>query len=307
VLIDGLVFIGANVDTCLIFLSNHGNLQNGFEWSRTTPYNINAPTVMRSYESILSEERLAIAPDADAAWAQIKAKADNLSCRLDSLAKISLGMKLRTNDEFISRERNDSHPDPICFGDDISRYAPIIPSRFFHFQEAIIIGGTKRPEIHRAKPKIFIQAIRNLSLKRRIVATLDPKGICFVGTVNGVTLLKDEVDILYLLGLINSNFLNVYFRKRFTTISLTAAFLGALPIPQIDKTIITDKAHHDHMMALVGQMLDLQQRYKRITGELEKQQTQRSIEEINQQIDILVYELYNLTPEEIEIVEADSK
>lgn len=91
-------------------------------------------------------------------------------------------MKLRSNDEFIVSEKTKSNPDSIVFGKDISKYNPITPVRFFNFSKAVIVGGTKNPLVQKAKTKIFIQAIRNLSLKDRIVATLDKNGYYFVGT-----------------------------------------------------------------------------------------------------------------------------
>jgi hypothetical protein len=303
ILIEGLVFKGANVDTCILFLDKNSVSRNGFEWSHTKPSKLDAPFVIRSYQSIQVEERLAISPEADPVWINIKNKADSVSERLDTITKISLGMKLRSNDEFVSRKQDRNHSDPICFGDDISRFGPIIPTRFFNFSDAVIVGGTKRPAIHKTKPKIFIQAIRNLSLKRRIVATVDKEGICFVGTVNGVTLLLDHYNIYYLLGIINSKFLNTYFRKRFTTISLTAAFLGVLPIPKIDKSISEELIRHDKIVSLVEQMLDLHKRKAEAKDAGEKDRLQRVIESTDQQIDALVYALYGLTPEEIAIVE----
>ena len=64
----------------------------------------------------------------------------------------------------------------------------------------------------------MIQAIRNLSLARRIVATIDNEGFYFIGTVNALTPTErhSEFEEKYLLALINSNLLNSYFKNRFT-------------------------------------------------------------------------------------------
>ena len=116
-------------------------------------------------------------------------------------------------------------------------------AHFFNFSKAVIVGGTKNPKIQQAKTKIFIQAIRNLSLEERIVATIDKNSSYFVGTVNSVILNDNTYDYEYILGLINSKLLNTYFKKRFTTISLTASFLGVLPICTLSTSSQKQKAN----------------------------------------------------------------
>jgi hypothetical protein len=212
-------------------------------------------------------------------------------------------MKLRANDEFVAFEKGTKHPDGIYFGADISRYGLCTPRRFFDFSKAVIVGGTKNPKIQRATPKILIQAIRNLSLKRRIVAAFEKEGDCFVGTVNAVTLLSQSYNIKYILGIINSTLANTYFRKRFTTISLTSAFLGQIPIPLISISDSINQKRHDKIIQLVDQMLNLNKQLAEAKTDHEKTLIQRQIDATDKQIDKLVYELYELTPEEIKIVE----
>ena len=57
------------------------------------------------------------------------------------------------------------------------------------------------------------------------------------------------------------------------------------------------------MVALVEQMLDSNKRLARVKSKHEKTLLQRQIEATDRQIDQLVYELYELTDEEISIVE----
>jgi len=303
VLVDGPVFEGANVDTSLLFLAKGCVASARFEWSRARPGSLDAPLTLRGYDLVEADDRCDISPEADDRWLRIKAKADAASARLGSLGKTSLGMILRSNQEFVSVKRDREHPDPIYFGKDVSRYGPLAPTRFFDYENAVIVGGTKDPGVHRAKPKIFIQAIRNLSLARRIVATLDARGAYFVGTLNAFTPREEAYDILYILGLLNCSFLNSYFRKRFTTISVKAASLGALPIRRIAFCDCADKARHDRMVGLVERMLELHKKLAAAKTEHEKTVLQRQIETTDRQIDLLVYELYSLTEEEIKIVE----
>jgi len=303
ILIEGSVFKDANVDTSLLFLHKQSMKTEKFEWSKTTPSNLDAVAVPRLYTHIRAEERFDITPNVDARWAHLRLKADRESIRLNTLMKISLGMILRSNNEFVFSERNRNHSDGIYFGSDFSRYSYNEPKRFFNFDKAVIVGGTKNPLIHRTKPKILIQSIRNLSLKRRIIAALDLNGDCFIGTVNGLTLLTDKYDIRYILGILNSSFINEYFRKRFTTISLKAATLGLIPIRALDLNNPIDKAMHDNFVSKVERMLALH--HKAAKTPHEQEMLRREIELFDNHIDQLVYGLYGLTKKEIVMVTSD--
>jgi type II restriction/modification system DNA methylase subunit YeeA len=57
----------------------------------------------------------------------------------------------------------------------------------------------------------------------------------------------------------------------------------------------------------VEQMLELHEQLAKTTTETDKAMLQRQINATDRQIDNLVYELYELTPEEIVIVEESSK
>jgi type I restriction-modification system DNA methylase subunit len=302
-LIDGLVFDSANIDTNIIILSkeNVGNAK--LKWITSNAGSLNSNYVERSFSQFKKEEGYSISSEADNTWYVLKEKLDRQSVELGKLSKISLGMKLRSNDEFIVSEKTKSNPDPIVFGKDISKYNPITPVRFFNFSKAVIVGGTKNPLVQKAKTKIFIQAIRNLSLKDRIVATLDENGYYFVGTVNSVILNDNSYDIKFILGLLNSNLFNTYFKKRFTTISLTASFLGVLPVNKLETESKKEIAKQISKNAI--QLLSLNEELLNSKLQSKKEQIQGRLEYLSSKINELVYELYDLTKEEIEIVESN--
>ncbi len=81
----------------------------------------------------------------------------------------------------------------------------------------------------------------------------------------------------------------------------------ALPFRTIDFSNQTEKAKHDKMVSLVERMLDLHKKLAVAKVPDEKEKLQRQIDSTDSQIDKLVYELYSLTPDEITIVEGNSK
>lgn len=79
--------------------------------------------------------------------------------------------------------------------------------------------------------------------------------------------------------------------------------LGELPIRTINFSDPADKARHDRMVSLVEQMLSLNKQLQTAKTDHEKTSLQRQIDLTDKQIDLLVYELYGLTENEIKIVE----
>jgi len=116
----------------------------------------------------------------------------------------------------------------------------------------------------------------------------------------------------FILGLINSRLLNWLYINKFTnestlTVNLSKTYLSQLPIRTINFADPVDKAHHDRMVALVTQMLELNKKLQDATLDHEKTLLSRQVEAADGAIDKLVYELYGLTSEEIAIVEGSGK
>jgi hypothetical protein len=82
---------------------------------------------------------------------------------------------------------------------------------------------------------------------------------------------------------------------------------GRLPIRRIDFDIPAEKDRHDRMVSLVQRMLELHKELPAAKTDHAKTNLQRQMDAIDAQIDQLVYELYELTPDEIKIVEGAAK
>jgi hypothetical protein len=80
-------------------------------------------------------------------------------------------------------------------------------------------------------------------------------------------------------------------------------FIEHLPIRTIDFSDPADNARHNRMVELVERMLDFNKQLAGAKAPQTKIVLQRQIETTDRQIDRLVYELYELTEEEIKIVE----
>lgn len=153
-------------------------------------------------------------------------------------------------------------------------------------------------------PKILVPDIAN-----RASFALDEDGIYAFTSGYGI-ILKDSVkeSPKYILGLLNSRVLDLFLKNISTTIRggffrYFTQFIEQLPIRTIDFSNPTDKAHHDKMVSLVERMLNLHKQLATANTPHEKKVIQTQIDATDRQIDNLVYELYDLTEEEIKIIE----
>ena len=118
---------------------------------------------------------------------------------------------------------------------------------------------------------------------------------------------KSLLSPKYILGLLNSTTLFWYLKSisnrfRGGWITCTKQYMAKLPIRSTDFSNPKEKSRHDKIVSLVENMLDLNKRLALAQTQHEKTFLQRQIEATDRQIDQLVYELYELTEEEICIV-----
>jgi hypothetical protein len=156
--------------------------------------------------------------------------------------------------------------------------------------------------------KILVPDIAN-----RASFALDEGGDYAFTSGYGITLRPDvQESPKYVLALLNSLLLDFYLKRISTTMRggffrYFTQFIERLPICTIDFSDPTDKTRYDRMVELVETMLKLHKNLQAAKTNHEKSLIQRQIDVTDKQIDQLVYELYDLTEEEIRIVEETTK
>lgn len=115
----------------------------------------------------------------------------------------------------------------------------------------------------------------------------------------------------YLLGILNSRLTrfilsNICDKVQGGFYRLKIVYVQQLPIRTIDFNNPLEKKTHDRMVQLVEQMLELHKQSAEAKTSHEQTLFQRQIDLTDRQIDQLVYELYDLTEEEIKIVEGNN-
>jgi hypothetical protein len=161
--------------------------------------------------------------------------------------------------------------------------------------------------IRQGTPKICIPRLVN-----RLYASYDSDARHYLDNVDvGGVAWRDryrDQSFSYLLGLINSKLLAWYFPFvsapfRGGWLSANRQFIEQLPIRPIDLADPADRERHDRMVALVEEMLALHRQLAAARTDHEQTNLKRQIDATDRRIDRLVYDLYNLTEDEIRIVE----
>ena len=144
---------------------------------------------------------------------------------LEAIAQIRRGANISARDPILSKHGSGI---PVIRGRDIRRFGPLDPGSLMRLPEGFALRDRFRADVAGA-PKVGYQNIAS-----SVVATLIPEGTLPLDTVN-VLEPRVSVDPLYLLGLLNSRLLEVYFQLVITnraqmTLHLDTPTLGSLPI-----------------------------------------------------------------------------
>jgi len=121
-----------------------------------------------------------------------------------------------------------------------------------------------------------------------------------------------QYDLKYIIGILNSKLYKSYADFKITsgaelTIRLSNDIMRSIPIKKINFSDFSKNQSHNQIVSLVDQMLEEQKKYHSAKTEKDETFYKREIDRLDNEIDRLVYQLYELTPEEIAIVEESVK
>ncbi len=155
-----------------------------------------------------------------------------------------------------------------------------------------------------AQPKILLQAMRNKSLQRRLVATYDDDNYYNAHNLANIIAVHDSgYKLRYILGCFNSTLLNFWYKSHFPNVNINPNDFRQLPIRQIDISSPVDISLQEKMVSKVEAMLEAKKQLSKAKADKDKRYYEKQCTALDRQIDRLVYELYELTEDEIQIVE----
>ena len=193
-------------------------------------------------------------------------------------------------------------------GEDVGRYELAPPKEFVNYGPWL--AAPRSPELFDS-PKLLMRRTDDRLLACAELDSAICVNSCHVIKLNDLT--APTSSYFLLLGILNSKLLQRIFEiqnpqmvgKIFAEIKVI--YVERLPICQAGPDKSADKDRHDRMVSLVERMLELHKQLAAAKTEYAKTNLQRQIDATDAQIDQLVYELYELTPDEIKIVEAASR
>ncbi|MGX2971548.1 type IIG restriction enzyme/methyltransferase [Helicobacter sp. T3_23-1059] len=178
-------------------------------------------------------------------------------------------------------------------------------------------------EFFKQKDLIYLRRV-----DKRLSASMGSESYAFTKNIYGIKITDKKYNPKFILGLLNSKLLNFYYLRRFTTKKeeifpeIQTYLYKQLPIPKIttknkplaDKiiacvdTILTIKnpchTERSEVSQTTKEIFRSAQNDNRDISAFSKPQYDKKIKDLESQIDSLVYQLYDLDSQEIEIIES---
>ncbi|MGL4941619.1 MAG: TaqI-like C-terminal specificity domain-containing protein [Thermoguttaceae bacterium] len=207
---------------------------------------------------------------------------------------------------FVNKKLNSKCRKLILGRDEVQRYHLHWNGQWVHYTKDCLgkndYAGLGHPDYFET-PKLVIRRTGDF-----VLACLDEDGYYFSNNVFVCLPNRDDIDLRFYLGLLNSRLLTWYYQtvqprvgKMFAEIKIN--LINDFPIPALDLSDKKSRAHRDKLVSLVDQMLSAQEKLLAAISDTDRKTHTQRIEILDQQIDAIVYELYGLTDEEIGIVE----
>lgn len=208
---------------------------------------------------------------------------------LSEILDLPRGIEIGGNSEKIVSKPQKGF-EKLLVGKNIKKYKISFDDRYIKFENDKSVF--KDHDIY-LSPKILIQRIRNLSLKNRIVATIDKNKFICTNTLRIGLLKHPQYSLEFILALLNSKLINYIFLKLFLNKDIYAYQLEKIPV--VNFSITNFNKYKSQLEKLVSLLLELHS---------EEEPNQNKITHAQNQVDELVYEMYELSEEEINIVES---
>ena len=310
------VFSGANVDTSiLVFTKTSPNSVRLIESPKPEQYNNIA---CAPFSNLLKEQIIQFRSLKNTSGNLVMKKLDTCTVPLGSISTVKSGLKayetgkgkpiqtdkMKKSRVYHSDKKKDSHYRPYLEGRDVKRYRLDWSGQYLKYGENL--AAPRKPELFKGE-RILVRQIPSLppySINGAITSNDE------VNDINSMIIIHPiNYSLKFILGIINSRLITYWFDITFDKFQ-RAIFpqfkvneLEQFPIPVLDLSVKADKIKHDQLVSFVDKMLELKQKEAAEQNQLTKTKISRQIEGINEAIDTAVYGLYNLTEDEIKVVE----
>ncbi|MFA5689642.1 MAG: TaqI-like C-terminal specificity domain-containing protein [Kiritimatiellales bacterium] len=213
---------------------------------------------------------------------------------LDSFPNIETGFEFGVGintgyikSELTSSKKIDDRYHLMITGTGIQRYAPPNSNGYIMYDREFVKskgsrGRTLPEEKFFTDPKILIVRTRNLSIKQRIVATIDYEQKYNLNRISNI-IARKGFKLEGLLGVLNSSLFNWLYLNRYFDYEIKPVYLRKSPLCDVNNKKLNQ---------LVVKIL-----------KIKKKNPDADVSAFEAEIDQIVYKLYGLTEDEVKIVE----
>jgi type I restriction-modification system DNA methylase subunit len=187
-------------------------------------------------------------------------------------------------------------------GDSIGRYE-LRKQYWFDFKKENITGRTTDVVKLGAPEKLLLRKTGD-----SVIATYDDSGVFPEQSLYFFYANRSSMSFKFILGILNSRLINAYYKAVCLTNKKSIAQVKKVDLDQVPIRVLNlrdpiDKSRHDQMVAKVEAILDAKKELANAKTDKDKTYYENKCAALDRQIDALVYDLYGMTKEEIEIVE----
>ena len=205
--------------------------------------------------------------------------------KLKTFAKVWRGLTTGDDGKYISENKENNNYKPLITGAEIQRYMPLTNKKFVAYLPK---------ELDRARDEaIFLLPEKLLSkfVGNRLTFTYDNQQFYVLNSGCVTQVIDNNINIKFLLGLLNSHLLDFYFSNIFTDYRETFPIMKSGNIEELP-IFLGETDQQNEIIVIVTQILSIKQ-----------QNTSADTAELDAKIDQLVYQLYGLSEAEIAIIE----
>jgi len=316
IVIDGGVFRGISVDNAIFVVRSGEQTENEFSVILATTSNetlTQRQTIQVQVDRVIANAHALFTRASEKSGLDLFEKIMRRSTLLGDMADVNFGKQLRDRKkypgdviELSGAKKVSGFYKPCYTGRDVTRYRLEWHNLVCFDQEEARSGGCWDAEKQNAKNKLVTRQIG-----RHPDFALDERGYQCLNTMFMVNLTDQNYAPKYILGILNSPvtrkyWLDHFYDQRKTFPKIKGTYLKQLPIRAINFADAADRAMHDELVRLVERMLALHHSLASAVTETDRALFQAQIAATDQAIDALVYRLYDLSDDEIALVEGSA-
>ncbi len=233
---------------------------------------------------------------------EIKQRMEDSGVRLGKIADIFLGLGIQGKSFFYDEYKRGY--EKVLRGDDIQRYF-IRGSRFYDPKDKNILQYQNTIKKFKT-PHIVVQRIvAHIKDHIKITAALDDEGLLSFNTVTNIFVKDKSYPIEFILAILNSEAVQYYtykfiYSNAIRSMDFYKAYAQKIPLPKFDKRKV------EQISELTKKMISTSKQLRDFEGRLtdDSNKISENINELENQINHIIYDLYHLTPKQIEAIRA---